>query len=183
MDRQGRRAAPTGRRSAASLPPVADALCPIFVEKTVWRGARREHARSGLRARSNAARAVLKFFDVFSGSDLARTVPGSVCVRHAVFGAPPNTFRPASLQTRSIGGRMQRKEPGEEWGARRTPRRSGRSRSPILAAGGSWNATLGKNAALACNYSGRDASPKRPGGDPLRRWTRRGQRGALSLPK
>jgi len=33
-----------------------------------------------------------------------------------------------------------------------------------------------------CNYSGRDASPRRPGGEPLRRWTRHGQRGALSLP-
>ena len=34
-----------------------------------------------------------------------------------------------------------------------------------------------------CNYSGRDASPRRPGGDPLRRRVRRGQRGALSLPE
>ena len=74
------------------------------------------------------------FFDVFSGSDLARTIPGSACVPHAVFGVPPNTFRPASLQTRPIRGRIHRKEPGKEWGARRAPRRSGRSRSPILAA-------------------------------------------------
>jgi hypothetical protein len=31
--------------------------------------------------------------------------------------------------------------------------------------------------------SGREASPRRPGGDPLRRCTRRGQRGAMSPPE
>jgi hypothetical protein len=35
------------------------------------------------------------FFDVFSGSDREKALPGSACVPHAVFGVPPNTFRPA----------------------------------------------------------------------------------------
>ena len=36
----------------------------------------------------------LRFLDVSSGSDRATADSGSACVSHAVFGVPPNTFRP-----------------------------------------------------------------------------------------
>jgi hypothetical protein len=61
-----------------------------------------------------------------------RRFRGSACVPRAVFGVPPNTFRPA-FSLRSIRGAIQRNQSGKGWGARRAPRRSGRSRSPNLA--------------------------------------------------
>ena len=79
-----------------------------------------------------------RFFDVFCGCQIpeaacATAILGSACVSHAVFGVPPNTFRPVSPRPRPNRSTIHCRESAKKWGAGRAPPRPGRSRSPILA--------------------------------------------------